>query len=216
MRYCRKCGSKYFAPEILKCPSCREDLREGDSLYSNMISGGFRVSEKTQKIIFISVMAVPLFIALVLTAADSLTGAAASEKCVEAEETYYEEVPYEVETFYSFYPKYMVLNSVLEEQWNNQLGFFHNYTATVRNADTGDYFYMVQFLLDTSNHGRMSSMVRKFVKSGESESFTASFDTDLDEKVDGKFTVYPEPVQKLGKAIRLENKSFVRKVAKCS
>lgn len=161
-------------------------------------------------------MAVPLFVALLLTAVDSLTGAAVGEKCYEADEIYYEEVPYEVETFYSFYPKYVVLNSVLEEQWNSQLGAFHNYTVAVRNADSDDYYYTVQFLLDTSNHGRMSSMLRKFVKAGNNESFTASFDTDLGEKVDGKYTIYPEPVQKLGKAIRLENKTFTRKVTKCS
>jgi len=212
MRYCRRCDAKYFTDDE-KCRSCGRELVDGEDVYPHEIGKGLRIENKA--------LLVPAALLLVITVSLIFSGIptgkiTAAENCREVEEEYLTEVPYEVETLYAYYPKYNAVSSYLEEGWNNQLGAFYNYTVILQNLDVEDYYYSVEYLLDTSKHGGLASIVRKLVKKGSNESFEAYFDTDLDEDVDGKFAVYPEPVQKIGKAIRLENKSLLRKITKCS
>ncbi len=214
MRYCKECDIKYFTADVTACAKCGKELIDGDAVYPKEAKKGFSNKELSYpKIMALSVLAVILLGAAAIFMRSSTANVIA--ECTEVEEQYFEEVPYEVDGVYAYYPKYSVLSHLLYEQWNNQIGAYYNYTITLQNTDTDDYYYTVQFLLDTSEHGKINSLVKKLVKKGTNENFEAYFDTDLREQVDGRFVVYPEPVQKAGKIIRFENRSLTRTITRC-
>ncbi len=213
MLYCRKCKAKYFKDDISVCKFCGGDVVDGEDFYSKHLRFRFPIPDSAFMKALIFVTAIIVVISPLLFY--SPTGAVVQKTCQEVEERYIDEVPYETDTVYSYYPKYNILGSSMTEQWSNQLGVYYNYSVTLENIDSEDYYYTVQFILDTSNHGKLSSLVKKPLKNGSADIFEAYFDTDLNEKVDGKFVVFPEPVQKTGKAIKIENRPMTRKVTKC-
>ncbi len=215
MRYCKRCDAKYFKPDLRKCDICGGNLIDGENAYPNKVLVKFRnippVSGKLLAIVIVSVISIyitSMFFGFSV-------GAATGKNCHELEEFYFGEVPHEVDAVYVYYPKYRVLLSSLKQQWSDEMGFYYNYTVVLENADNDDYYYTIQYVLDTTNHGRLSSLVKKLVRSRENETFDAYFDTDLKENADGKFVVYPESIQKIGKAVQMENTTLSRKITRC-
>ncbi len=206
MKYCKKCSARYFEKEE-ECKYCHIKLSNKEIIALSFISKLFS-KKLLLPVVVISLISISsLFLS-------SSTGAA-TKQCKEMEETYSEEVPYEVDGVYPYYPKYNILSSSLAEKWSSQLGSYYSYEVALENADTDDYYYTIQYVVEASEHGRTMSTVRKQLKTRSNDLFIADFDTELGEKVDGRFVVYPEPVQKIGKIIRLENRSFTRKTTKC-
>jgi hypothetical protein len=213
MLYCKHCDIKYFDEDTGKCRRCGKGLVNGETVYPNKFGRGSNLSGNSITRLVAIVVVVSVITGMSAFFLRSPTGEVV--KCREVDEQYSEKIPYEADGIYAYYPKYSSSGAYLAEQWNNQIGAYYNYTVVVQNTDSDDYFYTVQFLVDTSQHGKLNSLSKKLIKRGTNETFDAYFDTDLREEVDGKFVVYPEPVEKVGKIVRFENRTLTRKVTKC-